>query len=189
MRERCFDDYCIYELTTRSKSEKAFHCFSAGFCNKMILWTFTAVYPTSLIIHLTNLVTAHFIPPLSFKQVGRIWGASEEKSCSSSQDFVLEGGVEKVTQMSAGSGSPAVTPGTGLVSKRPQLTGRRYQWAHLSAAHASRYFSNCVFFLLFFTLPQFVPAVFPAVRPGGTETGRQPNATYSAWHVAGFCTL
>lgn len=56
---------------------------------------------------------------------------------------------EKVTQMSAGSGCPAVTPGTGLVSKRTQLTGRRYQWADLSAAHASRYFSNCVVFFFF----------------------------------------
>lgn len=163
--------------------------FQQVFCNKMILWTYTAVYSALLIINSTNLVMAHFIPPLSFKQVGRFWGAREEKRFSSSQDFVLEGGVAKVTQMSAGSGSPAVTPGTGLVSKRPQLTGRRYQWANLSAAHASRYFSNCVFFLLFFTLPQFVPAVFPAVRPGGTETSRQPNAAYSAWHVAGFCTL
>lgn len=70
----------------------------------------------------------------------------------------------KVTQMLAGSGYPAVTPATGLVSKRTQLTGQQYQWADLSAAHASRYFSNCVFFLLFFTLPQFIPGVLEAVE-------------------------
>lgn len=82
------------------------------------------------------------------------------------QMFCLEGWCWKVTQMSTGSGYPAVTPGTGLVSKRPQLTGQRYQWADLSGAHASRYFSNCMFFLLFFTLPQFIQVVLGAVDVG-----------------------
>lgn len=83
------------------------------------------------------------------------------KNCLKSAGF--RGWRWKVTQMLAGSGSPAVTPETGLVSKRTQLTGRQYQWADLSAAHASRYFSNCVFFLLFVTLPQFIPAVISVV--------------------------
>lgn len=92
---------------------------------------------------------------------------------------------EKVTQMSAGSGCPAVTPGTGLVSKRTQLTGRRYQWADLSAAHASRYFSNCVVFfffcLLFFTLPQFIPGVLEAVEVWTVDRGARPSICLSIY--------
>lgn len=54
--------------------------------------------------------------------------------------------------MSTGSDYPAVTPGTRHVSKRTQLTGQQYQWVDLSAAHASRCFSYCVFsFLPFFS--------------------------------------
>lgn len=103
----------------------------------------------------------------------------------------------KVTQMSAGSGYPAVTPGTGLVSKWTQLTGQQYQWADLSAAHASRYFSNCVFFLLFFTLPQFIPGVLEAVEvwtvdfsgcPTDAESGDQWNKAIKSGQVLLYTT-
>lgn len=58
--------------------------------------------------------------------------------------------LARVTQTWQGSGSPAVTSATGLVSKRRQLTGRRYQWAHLSAALRQQlFFQLCVFFPLF----------------------------------------
>lgn len=76
--------------------------------------------------------------------------------------------------------APLVTPGTGLLSKRTQLTGPWYQWTDPSAARASGSFvffpSPIALILLFFTLPHYFPAVIPAADRVSSPPSPYPQA-------------